>query len=237
MAYGLVDNDYLGDLAACAQNLHLSGSLSPRVLRAIVRHLAELDVQHSVETGSGASTLLFSRLSRDHTVFALDGGSGSITNVKSSTLFDPATTKFVEGPTQITLPAYLFGHRLQAALLDGPHAFPFPILEYYYIYPHLDTGALLILDDIHIRSVHDFFRFLSADEMFRLITVVERTAFFRRTASAPFDPFGDGWPLQGYNKHLLMRFVWWERTKSAVPRRIRRSLRGMWRRLYNFPSY
>lgn len=72
MAHSLIDNDFLGELAACAQNLHLSGSLPPRVLRAIVRHLADLDVQHSVETGSGASTLLFSRLSRDHTVFALD---------------------------------------------------------------------------------------------------------------------------------------------------------------------
>jgi hypothetical protein len=237
MGYGLVGNDFLGDLAASAQNLHLSGSLSPRVLRAIVRHLADVEVQHSVETGSGASTLLFSHLSRDHTVFAVDGGSGSISNVKSSALLDPSTTKFVEGPTQITLPAHRFCRRLQAALLDGPHAFPFPALEYYYIYPHLDEGALLILDDIHIRSVHDFFRFLRADEMFRLIAVVERTAFFRRTASAPFDPFGDGWPLQGYNNRLLMRFVWWERTKSAVPPRIRRSLKGMWRRIYNSPSY
>lgn len=232
MAYGLVDNDFLCDLAACAQNLQLSGSLSPRVLR----HLADVEMHHSVETGSGASTLVFSHLSRDHTVFAVDGGSGSITNVKSSALLDPSTTKFVEGPTQITLPAYRFCHRLQFALLDGPHAFPFPALEYYYIYPHLDAGALLILDDIHIRSVHDFFRFLSADEMFRLITVVERTAFFRRTASAPFDPFGDGWPLQGYNKHLLMRFVWWERTKSAVPPRIMRSLKGMRRRIHDSHS-
>ena len=136
-------------------------------------------MQHSIETGSGASTLLFLRLSRDHTVFAVDGGNGSITNVKSSALFDPAITKFVEGPTQLTLPIYRFSHPLQAALFGWTScfAFPFPALEYYYMYPHLDAGALLILDDIHIRSVHDFFRSLNADEMFQLIAVVERTTF------------------------------------------------------------
>lgn len=232
MAHGLVDTDFLCDLAACAQNLHVAGALSPRVLRAIARHLADIEVQHSVETGSGASTLLFSRLSRDHTVFAVDGGSGSVIKVKSSALLDPATTRFVEGPTQITLPAYRFSHTLQAALLDGPHAFPFPVLEYYYVYPHLDAGALLILDDIHIRSVHDFFRFLKADTMFRLIDVVERTAFFQRTSAPLFDPFGDGWSLQGYNRQLLLRFVWWERTKMAVPPGIRRAIKGIWKGIH-----
>src|ERR1700674_773481 len=186
MGYGSVDRDFLDELVLFTSHLHAAGPLSPRVLRAIARHLSDIDVQHSVETGSGASTLLFSRLSRNHTVFAMDGGSGSVIKVKSSALLDPATTRFVEGPTQITLPAYRFSHTLQAALLDGPHAFPFPVLEYYYVYPHLDAGALLILDDIHIRSVHDFFRFLKADTMFRLIDVVERTAFFQRTSAPLF---------------------------------------------------
>jgi hypothetical protein len=201
-------------------------------LRAIARHLSDVDVQHSVETGSGASTLLFSRLSRNHTVFATDAGTGSITKVRSSALLDPLTTRFIEGPTQITLPAYQFEHKFEAALLDGPHAFPFPALEYYYIYPHLSEGALLILDDIHVRSVHDFFRFLRADEMFRTIEVVERTAFFRRTSVPLFNPLGDGWPHQGYNRRVLLRFVWWERIKNAVPPKIKRAMKATWKHMY-----
>ena len=55
----------------------------------------------------------------------------------------------------------------------------------------------LILDDIHIRSTHNLYRFLCAEDLFELVEVVERTAFFRRTGAPVFDPFGDGWWLQG----------------------------------------
>jgi hypothetical protein len=232
MGHGSVDRDFLDELALFTSHLHAAGPLSPRVLRAIARHLSDVDVQHSVETGSGASTLLFSRLSRNHTVFATDAGTGSITKVRSSTLLDPLTTRFIEGPTQITLPAYQFEHKFEAALLDGPHAFPFPALEYYYIYPHLSEGALLILDDIHVRSVHDFFRFLRADEMFRPLEVVERTAFFRRTSAPLFNPLGDAWPHQGYNRRVLLRFVWWERIKNAVPPKIKRAIKATWKHMH-----
>jgi hypothetical protein len=230
------DLDVLERIVKCAPNLHGGGSLSPRVLRAIAKHLSDIQVEHSVETGSGASTLLFSHLSNDHTVFACDAGSGSVNNVKSSPLFKSSTTKFVEGPTQITLPAFRFQHTLQVALLDGPHAFPFPQLEYYYIYPHLDKGGLLILDDIHIRSVHDFFRFLGADAMFELLEVDGRTAFFRRTSAHVFDPLGDGWPGQGYNRRRLLRFVWWETIRNSVPATLRRAIKRIRNRKHTLLS-
>lgn len=133
----------------------------------------------------------------------------------------------------MTLPAFHFEHALQAALLDGPHAFPFPELEYYYIYPHMGQGALLILDDIHIRSVHDFFRFLNADAMFRLVEVVDRTAFFRRTPAPLFNPLGDDWWLQGYNRRLLLRFVWWEKVKKAVPPKLKRAIMSTWEHIHS----
>jgi hypothetical protein len=176
-----IDTGLLDDIAASARVLFSAEALAPEALRATALHLANMNVRRSIETGSGATTLLLSRLSPDHTVFALDDGNGSIMRVKSSPLFNPSTTKFIEGPTQITLPKYSFVHPVQVAILDGPHAFPFPALEYYYIYPHLSTGALLVVDDIQIPSVYDFVRFLRADEMFELIEIVHRTAFFRRT--------------------------------------------------------
>ena len=213
----------LDDIAASAGNLHTAGTFSAAAFRAMAGHLSNLDLFHSVETGSGASTLLLSRLSPDHTVFAVDDGNGSITRVKSSPLFDASTTKFIEGPTQITLPKYSFEHSLQAAILDGPHAFPFPALEYYYIYPRLNPGALLVVDDIQIPSVYDFYRFLKADEMFDWIETVQRTAFFRRTEAPVFSPTGDNWWRQGYNKSPLRRFIWRDLLRSAIPEGLRRS--------------
>jgi hypothetical protein len=104
----------------------------------------------------------------------------------------------VVGPTQLTLPRYEFGP-LDAALLDGPHAYPFPELEYYGVYPHLSEGALLVIDDIHIPGVANLFRFIKEDAMFDLLEVATRTAFFVRTGAPTFDPLGDGWENQAYN--------------------------------------
>jgi hypothetical protein len=136
--------------------LHSVGALSARTLDAIARAAHNRQIRHSVETGSGASTLLFSHLSDDHTVFALDDGNGSITNVRRSPLLRQSVVTFVEGPTQATLPQYRFTEKLKLVLIDGPHGYPFPELEYYFRYPHLETGALLILDDIQIPSTTSF---------------------------------------------------------------------------------
>ncbi len=183
---------------------HGAGSLSEPVLRTLARHAAALDIVNSVETGAGKSTLLLSHFSKRHTVFALDGGS-SLSMTADSTLLRREVVEFVEGPTQWTLPRHEFRERLQLVFLDGPHGFPFSALEYYYLYPHLDPGGLLVVDDIQIPAVNDLFRFLKADDMFELLDVVRSTAFLRRTDHPTFDPLGDGWDLQGYNRRI--RFV------------------------------
>ncbi len=163
----------------------------------------------------------FSHLSSEHTAFSLDGGSGSITNVRRSPLLRPNVVSFVEGPSQATLPTYRFNGKLQLVMIDGPHAYPFPDLEYYSLYPHLDTGALLILDDIHIRSIRNLFEFLRKDAMFELNEVVGRTAFLTRTKAPAFDPMGDGWWTQNYNSRALLRYAWRERLGRLRPKALR----------------
>jgi hypothetical protein len=194
----------LKEVQLLPEDWHIGGTVTSDTLQAIVKHVADLDVSHSMETGSGRTTLLFSHLSRDHKVFAVndygDTDTKSITAVQASPLFNRATVEFIEGPTQRTLPQYQFKHALQVACIDGPHGFPFPAMEYYYIYPHLEENSLLILDDIHIPTIRHMFDFLKEDEMFRLIEVVDTTAFFKRTSAPTFDPFLDGWWLQVYNK-------------------------------------
>lgn len=221
---GISSEQVVEQITEVAPGLHTATTFPTKVLRAIARHLAERSIQCSAETGSGASTLLFSHFSANHTVFADDSGSGSVHNVERSPLLKPGIVRFVEGPTQQTLPLYPFSDKLQAALLDGPHAYPFPDLEYYFLYPHLDAGALLIVDDIQIRSVHNLFEFLRRDRMFRLEEVVHTTAFFTRTDVPTFSPVGDGWWEQGYNRKPLLRYLWRERVKSWLPRGVRDGL-------------
>ena len=208
-----------------APGLHNAETLPPDVLRALAHHLAIRHVRFSAETGAGASTLLFSHLSPHHTVFAKDAGSGSIENVQSSSFLGPAELQFVDGPTQQTLPRHAFPDKLQAVLLDGPHAYPFPDLEYYFLYPHLEAGGLLVLDDLQIRTIHNLFLFLRSDEMFVLEEVVHRTAFFTRNDAPTFDPHGDGWWEQRHNQAALWRFTWRERARSVLPKPIKQALR------------
>lgn len=200
--------------------LHGAGTVSRDALSAIARQAeSRSGIQRSVETGCGATTLLLSHLSQHHTVFALDVG-GSVANVRRSPLLREGVVSFVEGPSQKTLPLHSFPEKLQLAVIDGPHAYPFPDLEYYYLYPHLDTGSLLVLDDIHVRSIHNLFEFLREDEMFRLEEVVRNTAFFTRTDAPTFDPHGDGWADQRYNARTLFRYDWRSRLKSAMPQKL-----------------
>jgi hypothetical protein len=193
----------LSEVLKVAPTLHGAGTFSASTLEAIVRHASGRVIHHSAETGSGASTIMFSHLSADHTVFAMDAGTNSVRGVQGSPLLRAAAVTFVEGPTQLTLPRHTFAHRLQLALIDGPHGYPFPDLEYYYLYPHLEEDALLIVDDIHIPTITNLFDFLKADEMFALEVVVETTAFFRRTAAETFAPTGDGWWTQRYNSRAF----------------------------------
>jgi hypothetical protein len=213
-----------------APGLHSAGTFTAQTFEAIAKATRKLQIRNSVETGSGASTLLFSHLSERHTVFALDDGTGSVTNVRRSPLLRQNVVAFVEGPTQVTLPQHRFTEKLQVVLIDGPHAYPFPDLEYYYLYPHLDTGALLILDDIHIPTVHNLFEFLRMDIMFDFQEVVGTTAFFTRTSAPTFNQFGDGWRQQKYNARRLFRYTWRGEIKRLLPTPMQRSVARMKRR-------
>jgi Methyltransferase domain len=206
----------LAQILEASRSIHHSGSMSPAALIGLVKHLEARKVRHSVETGAGASTLVFSHLSECHTAFTLDSDE-SMSRVLRNPLFAGQSTTFVEGPTQKTLPVHAFQWPLQAVLIDGPHAYPFPDLEYFYLYPHIEKNGLLVIDDIHIPTIQSLFRFVAQDDMFRLVEVCGKTAFLHRTGAPTFDPWGDGWWLQRFNKRTLWRYGWQDKLKSAVP--------------------
>ncbi len=141
-------------------------------------------------------------MSQHHTVFAVDdtGHGNSLVKVRTSPFLKRDVVDFVIGPTQATLPRHTFADRLQLVFLDGPHGYPFPELEYYFLYPHLDVDGLLIIDDIHIPTIFRLFTFLREEAMFDFLGVASTTAYFRRNSTPIFHPQGDGWWLQNYNR-------------------------------------
>ncbi len=200
--------DLVEKIAQLPGDWHGAGSVSKNVLRAIVNRAQRIGaIHHSAETGSGRTTILFSHLSSHHVVFAVDAGQ-SISQVRNSDLFNAHSTTFVEGPTQRTLPGQRFAHGHQLVLIDGPHGYPFPDLEYYYLYPTIDSGGLLILDDLQIPSIGRMFDVIKADRMFELLEIVDdNTAFLKRTDAPLIDPESDSWWLQGYNQAYYQQLV------------------------------
>lgn len=190
--------DLLAALAALPEGWHAAGCLEMPNIEALARHASARRLKRTVETGAGRTTLLLSHLSEHHTVYALDAGD-SLRRTCEHPLLNRASTHFVEGPSQRTIFEHPCDGPLQLVLLDGPHGFPFPDLEYWRFYPSLEQGGLLVIDDVHIPTIRHLFDFLVEDPMFHLLEVIGKTAFFERTDAPTFDPFGDNWWTQPYN--------------------------------------
>jgi predicted O-methyltransferase YrrM len=215
----------LEELERLPPDWHGAGMITVAALRGIARHASE-GVSRSAETGSGRSTLLLSHLSNQHTAFTVDAG-GSLSRVQASPLLRRETVRFVEGPSQLTVPRCSFEGPLDLVLLDGSHAYPGPDIDYFNLYPHLAPGGLLIVDDIHIPMILSMFRFLKEDAMFALVEVAAHTAFFRRSRADTFDRFYGDWFDQGYNAN---HFPLVERLKQRIPPAARQRLKALFGR-------
>jgi hypothetical protein len=182
---------------------HRAQSIPLGTLRQIERFVKD-GTKNTLETGCGASTIILAAYSRSHVVFAYDDrehDGSSVLLAQNFPGFNAANVRWVFGPTQKTLPTWNFEAPLDFALLDGPHGYPFPDLEYFFIYPHLRQGSgVLGIDDIQIPTIHRLYEFLLADDMFELVALCGTMVFFRRTEARTFNPFGDGWWEQKFNR-------------------------------------
>ena len=93
------------------------------------------------------------------------GENSSVNYFKTCELTNNDRVHLVFGPTQKTLPNYSDFKSYDVVLIDGPHGYPFPEMEYYYFYPHLRTNGLLILDDVHIATIGRLADVIAEDAM------------------------------------------------------------------------
>jgi FkbM family methyltransferase len=189
----------------CRGGAHRAGTLTTGPLRAIEHYLKDYfqgRPVNTVETGCGASTILFAEYSHRHVTFCFDDRASSNSSVdfaESFPGFKSHRVEWVFGPTQRTVLNHTLRDPVDLILLDGPHGFPFPEIEYFALYPWLKPEGVLILDDIHIPTIGHLFDFLSQDDMFYPAQVVGSTAFFVRSQAPALARDGDDWWLQRYN--------------------------------------
>jgi GT2 family glycosyltransferase len=185
---------------------HAAGSFPTSSLHEL-ESLLPRQVSASAETGCGKSTILFSNISMNHFVFAFDDRAiqnSSVNFYEQCPITNRRSITPIFGSTQTTLPSYKHTCKYNLVLLDGPHGWPFPELEYYFFYPHIETGGFLIIDDIRIPTIGRMADVLAEDAMWEFVKIIsDNTAVFRRTAAECFDPYGDGWWTQIYNRRRV----------------------------------
>jgi hypothetical protein len=86
-------------------------------------------------------------------------------------------------------------------LVDGAHAFPFPIIDWFFATKLLNDGGLMIIDDIDIASCNILVKFLLSDSFWERIIVKDNFAVFRKI----HNPLGDhlytgDWPAQPFSQ-------------------------------------
>jgi len=200
-------------LIARASGFHRWDAMAPAALSGILKRGP---FRSSAETGCGGSTIVLSHASDRHTAFAIEGEYLTITELRKQGDCRTENVVFVEGETKDTLPGYKFEDEVDLVLLDGPHAYPLPQIEFAYLFPRLRQGGWLVVDDIQIPSVYELFHFLERESSVVLEEVAVRTAFFRRISAAEHGP--DGWTLQGMNRHTIMRYSWRDRLRRLLGR-------------------
>lgn len=191
-----------------ASGFHPWDAMSPMALSAILKRGP---FRATAETGCGGSTIVLSHASDRHTAFAIEGENRTISELRRQSDLRGEKLIFIEGETKDSLPAYRFQGELDLVLLDGPHAYPLPQIEFAYLFPWIRLGGWLVVDDIQIPSVYEMFDFLRRESSVVLEEVVMRTAFFRRTGEARHSP--DGWEMQGINRRTVLRYSWRDRLR------------------------
>jgi hypothetical protein len=168
----------------------------PETLRAIERSVGKDDL--TLETGCGASTVVFAYQGARHTTISPDGSEHAAVRAYLEKVgVQSESVQFNEGYSDLVLPALCTDRLLDAAFIDGAHSFPYPIVDWHYITRALKLGGRLIVDDIPIPSVACLYRYMRSDPAWRLDGILdERAAAFTLVS----EPAPEDWVLQPFNR-------------------------------------
>lgn len=178
-------------------NLPVSWGIDADVLREIDATIER--GSRTLETGAGLSTVLFAAKACRHTVVCPDKRHlRSIVSFCGENGISLDTVEMVAERSELYLPRVV-GLDLDAALIDGRHAFPSPFIDWFYIASNLRVGGVLIVDDTPIFTGRVLDEFLSEDPHWELLRRFPRTSFFAKRSA---DVHGQEWNKQPYIRRL-----------------------------------
>jgi hypothetical protein len=135
----------------------------------------------TLETGAGASTVVFAISSTRHVCITPDRAEAERIKAYCAREGIAHDITFIHEPSERALPAgALVPERLDFVLIDGAHRFPLPMLDWYYTEARVPPGGVITIDDIQLPSVRILYDFLVGEDEWTLDTTIGTTAFFRR---------------------------------------------------------
>jgi hypothetical protein len=216
-----VERSLAAQLKAEPPPLHASGGLCAGLAWPALEWL-ERTVEPgwaTLETGAGLSTIVFAARGAQHE--AVTPSAEEADRIRAECERRGISTEQMEfriGPSHEVLPAWR-PRPLDLVLLDGAHGFPYPILDWWYVMPHVKRGGLVLLDDAYMGAVRMLVDFLRSRPSWRIEgSVGYRTLIARKLADEvpPFDSLGE----EGVGRVSFAYLRPHERAVAAVRHRV-----------------
>ena len=195
-------------VAAGTPALHYGGERHWNALPGTLRMLEELTPEGGVtiETGAGASTVVFAGRSREHVAVTPNTAEHAAIRAFCDELgVDSGHVQFIGAPSDEALPNMPRDPSFDGAFIDGRHAFPTPVVDFAYLSRLLKVNGVLILDDVPIPSVRMVFDHCSTSPDWRIERFADNraAAFIKVAEEATADLWrqqgvNDGWPNYSY---------------------------------------
>jgi len=173
---------------------------------------------HTLETGAGLSTLIFVERGAWHVAITPnEEESVRIKRYAAEHNVEISRLTFVPLASENYLPTARY-ENLDCVLIDGKHAFPWPILDWFFTAPMLRRGGLLILDDIDLWPVKVLADFLASEKpRWTCVQQFDRSICFEKRTESVHDVT---WHMQPLLSQEQQRYTI-RRITTAIKRRLR----------------
>lgn len=160
----------------------------------------------TLETGAGCSTLIFAAAGANHIAVTPSTEESQLIMEYASLHNIPfESVHFANESSDSFLPK-LTDTRFDMVLLDGKHAFPWPVIDWFYTADKLKKGGLMIIDDVKMRPVAMLIEFLDADSNWsKTAAISDNTIAYRKLSETVHDV---AWHMQAYSYTTpMMRII------------------------------
>jgi hypothetical protein len=167
------------------------GGLDKRLGMCLVDGVMSIADPAILETGAGASTLLFLTLTPSAltSIAPDDQLRQRMIHEAASRSISTTPLRFIVERSEIALPSLaLAGESVDVGFIDGNHGWPAVFVDFCYINMMLRQGGLLFVDDLQLHSVAQLFLLLRQQEQFELERFEGKMAMFRKVSDDRFLP-------------------------------------------------